>query len=151
MPTHGWCSLVVFIFSSHSPNFSHTSIQVLGSAIALNILFHCPLPLGVLLTGGDVLVLLAFRGRSAVALEAIVLVLVGLIFFALCFALGKARAPPAAVLRGLLPTSRLVTDPGCLFNGVAILGATVSAWRGSTLDFFVTFFSLGCTDNPRRS
>lgn len=99
--------------------------EVLGSAIALQILFRCPLPLGVLVTAGDVLVLLALQGRSALALEGLTLTLVAVIFLALCVALARAHAPAGAVLAGLVPSASLFSDAGKLYNSVAILGATV--------------------------
>ncbi len=99
--------------------------EVLGSALALNLLFNLPLWLGVLLTGLDTILVLSLKGRGFRQLEAIVLGLVGTIF--LCFAIEIAMLQPAiaSVMGGLVPDVRLARDPEAFYLAVGIVGATV--------------------------
>jgi len=99
--------------------------EVLGSALALKLLFGLPLWIGVLVTGCDTLIVLSLKGHGFRQLEAIVLGLVATI--AICFAIELlALAPdPVAVASGLLPSAQIVTDPQALYLAVGIIGATV--------------------------
>ena len=99
--------------------------EVIGSAIALNLLFHIPLLWGVLITTLDVLLLLLLQQRGFRYIEALVIVLVGTI--ATCFGLELIFSKPefAAVFSGFIPSPSVVTDPGKLFIAIGILGATV--------------------------
>jgi manganese transport protein len=99
--------------------------EVLGSALALKLLFNLPLWLGVLLTGLDTILVLSLKGRGFRQLEAIVLGLVGTIF--LCFAIEIALLQPAlaSVLGGLVPDIKLAHDPEAFYLAVGIVGATV--------------------------
>ncbi len=99
--------------------------EVIGSAIALNLLFGIPLPAGVCITAADVLLLLALQRFGFRLLEAIIVTLI--LTIAGCFAVELWMARPALgeVARGLVPTARIVTDPGMLYVAIGILGATV--------------------------
>jgi manganese transport protein len=99
--------------------------EVLGSALALNLLFHLPLWLGVLLTGLDTILVLSLKGRGFRQLEAIVLGLVGTIF--LCFLIQILMLQPAvaSVLGGLVPKLELARDPQAFYLAIGIVGATV--------------------------
>jgi manganese transport protein len=99
--------------------------EVIGSAIALNLLFHIPLIWGVLITTLDVLLLLLLQQKGFRYIEALVIVLIGTI--AACFGLELLFSRPdiAALLGGFIPSPSVVTDPGKLFIAVGILGATV--------------------------
>ncbi len=99
--------------------------EVIGSAIALNLLFHIPLLWGVLITTLDVLLLLLLQQKGFRYIEALVIVLIGTI--AACFGLELLFSRPdiPAVLHGFIPSPSVVTDPGKLFIAVGILGATV--------------------------
>ncbi|MBS1702039.1 MAG: Nramp family divalent metal transporter [Armatimonadetes bacterium] len=97
--------------------------EVIGSAVALNLLFHIPLELGVVITGFDVLLLLGFMKFGFRKVEAIVLTLVATIF--LCFLYEVVMSQPAwgQALRGtFIPT---VPDRDALLISLGILGATV--------------------------
>ena len=99
--------------------------EVIGSAIALNLLFHIPLLWGVLITTVDVLLLLLLQQKGFRYIEALVIVLIGTI--AACFGLELLFSRPDihAVILGFIPSPSVVTDPGKLFIAVGILGATV--------------------------
>src|SRR6184192_2260627 len=99
--------------------------EVLGSAVALKLLFGLPLLAGVLLTGLDVLLVLALQGRGFRLVEAFVVTLIGTI--AACFAYEIFFAHPlwheAAV--GFLPRAEILRNRGMLYIAIGILGATV--------------------------
>jgi manganese transport protein len=99
--------------------------EVIGSAIALNLLFGIPLVWGVCLTALDVLLILLLQHKGVRYLEALVITLVATI--GVCFAVELAMAQPALaeVARGLVPTARIVTNPAMLYIAIGILGATV--------------------------
>jgi manganese transport protein len=99
--------------------------EVLGAAIALNLLFGIPLVWGVVLTAFDVLLILLLQHKGFRWLEAFVITLIGTI--GVCFAVELVLAQPALaeVTRGLVPTTQIVTNPAMLYIAIGILGATV--------------------------
>ena len=99
--------------------------EVLGAAIALNLLFGIPLIWGVCITALDVLLILALQQKGFRWLEALVIVLLATV--GICFAIELAMAQPvlADVVRGLVPTTEIVSNPAMLYIAIGILGATV--------------------------
>jgi manganese transport protein len=99
--------------------------EVIGSAIALKLLFGLPLVVGVLLTALDVLVVLTLQRRGFRVLECIVGGLI--VMIGGCFAYELAVSHPSlqGILGGLLPKPEIVTDPRMLYIAIGILGATV--------------------------
>ena len=99
--------------------------EVLGTAIALKLLFGLPLVAGVLITGFDVLLILMLQHWGFRLLEAFIVTL--LVVIAGCFAYELAIAQPdvAAMARGLIPHREIVTNPAMLYIAIGILGATV--------------------------
>jgi manganese transport protein len=100
--------------------------EVIGSAIALQLLFHIPLFYGVLITGLDVLLILLLQRWGFRLVEALVIALIGTIFvlFAIQMVLSKPEYLPA--LHSLfVPSKSIITDPGMLFIAIGMLGATV--------------------------
>jgi manganese transport protein len=99
--------------------------EIIGSAIALNLLFHIPLLWGVCLTGLDVFLLLLLQDRGFRYIEALIITLIGLV--GVCFGLEILFSHPdlLGIARGFLPTARIFTDPGMLLIAIGILGATV--------------------------
>jgi len=96
--------------------------EVLGSAIALQILFGLPLAWGVLLTGLDTLLLLAFTRLGIRRLEAIVISLVATIGVAMVIEIFLARPDWGGLVRGFVPS---LPGASALFISIGILGATV--------------------------
>lgn len=99
--------------------------EVIGSAIALKLLFNIPIAVGVIVTSLDVLVVLYLQHKGFRRLEAIVIALVAIVGLAFLFELILSRPALAPVLLGFIPSSRIVTSPGMLYIAVGILGATV--------------------------
>jgi manganese transport protein len=99
--------------------------EVLGSAVALKLLFGLPLLAGVLLTGLDVLLVLALQGRGFRVLETLVITLIMTIGG--CFAYEIFFAQPLWIeaARGFLPTAQILKDREMLYLAIGILGATV--------------------------
>ncbi len=99
--------------------------EVIGSAIALNLLFGLPLVLGVMITALDVVAILFLQHKGFRALEAVVAALILTIGAGFAYELYASRPAPAAVLAGLLPRTEIVTNPAMLYLAIGILGATV--------------------------
>jgi manganese transport protein len=99
--------------------------EVIGSAIALNLLFHIPVAAGVLITGFDVLLLLALQHRGVRVLEALVITLIATVGLCFLFEIILARPDLGAVAKGFLPTRGIVFDHEMLYVAIGILGATV--------------------------
>ncbi|WP_250455202.1 Nramp family divalent metal transporter [Caballeronia sp. ATUFL_M2_KS44] len=99
--------------------------EVIGTAIALQLLFGIPLIAGALLTALDAFLLLLLVNKGFRLLEAFVISL--LIVIAVCFALQIVAASPpiAQVLRGFVPSPRIVANKEMLYVAIGILGATV--------------------------
>lgn len=99
--------------------------EVIGAAIALNLLFGIPLVWGVCITALDVLLILMLQNKGFRYFEALVIALIATI--GICFAIELFMAQPAMaeVMRGLVPTTEIVTNPLMLYIAIGILGATV--------------------------
>lgn len=99
--------------------------EVLGSAIALNLLFGLPLVYGVVLTALDVVIVLLLQSKGFRYLEAMVASLIFLI--GTCFVYEIAVSSPAIgpMISGLVPRTEIVTNPAMLYVAIGILGATV--------------------------
>jgi manganese transport protein len=99
--------------------------EVIGSAIALNLLFGIPLPLGIGITALDVLLVLYLQNKGFRLLEALIIALVGTIGFCFLFEILLSNPPVGEVLRGFIPTAQVVANPEMLYIALGILGATV--------------------------
>ncbi len=99
--------------------------EVIGTAIALQLLFGIPLVLGVCLTAFDVLLILFLHQRGFRQLEAFVVAL--LVVITGCFAMELLFSRPdvAAIAKGFVPTPEIATNPAMLYIAIGILGATV--------------------------
>ena len=99
--------------------------EVIGSAIALNLLFHIPLLLGVCLTALDVLAILYLQNKGFRYLEALVVALIGTI--GVCYLVEILLVKPNLVEigKGLIPTPELLTNHEMLYIAIGMLGATV--------------------------
>jgi manganese transport protein len=99
--------------------------EVVGSAIALQLLFGIPLVWGCVITAADVLVILYLQYKGFRRMEAIVVVLIATI--ALCFASELLFSKPnlSDVLAGFIPRAKILAHPGMLYVAIGIIGATV--------------------------
>ena len=99
--------------------------EVIGSAIALNLLFGLPMTWGVCLTSADVLLVLWLQSRQFRYVEALVVLLILGIAGSFAVELWLAKPDLSHVVRGLLPSAEIVRNPDMLYIAVGILGATV--------------------------
>ena len=121
--------------------------EVIGAAIGLNLLFHIPLLMGVLITSADTLLLLWFQSFGIRTIEAVVLALITVI--AACFAIEIFWARPAVgeLVTGLVP--RLNSDS--LYVAIAILGATVMPHNLYLHSALVQTRNIGQTEAAKRA
>ena len=99
--------------------------EVIGTAIALNLLFGIPIPWGVAATVLDVMIVLMLQHRGFRMLEALVIALVATVGICFLFMVLLSRPDYAAVARGFVPTAEIVSNPLMLYIAIGILGATV--------------------------
>jgi len=99
--------------------------EVIGAAIALNLLFGLPMIWGVCLTSADVLLVLWLQHQRFRYVEALVVLLIVGIAGSFAVELALAKPDLAGVLKGVIPSSGILRDPVMLYIAVSILGATV--------------------------
>lgn len=125
--------------------------EVIGTAIALKLLFGIPLLAGAIITVVDVLLVLVLMHRGFRRLEAFVIALLTVIF--VCFAVQMAMAAPPLrdVLAGFIPSARIVTSPEALYLAIGIVGATVMPHNLYLHSSIVQTRAYPRTDAGRRS
>src|ERR1044071_8703967 len=99
--------------------------EVVGSAIALNLLFKIPLLWGVCITALDVLIVMYLQNKGFRYIEALVVGLILVIGGCFLFEIIVSRPEVIAVLGGFVPKLEVVQNPKMLFLAIGILGATV--------------------------
>lgn len=99
--------------------------EIIGSAIALNLLFGIPLVWGVCLTALDVLAIMVLLKFNFRFLEAFVIALIFLIAGCFWFEILVSKPDFGEIWRGLLPKPEIVSNPDMLYLAIGIMGATV--------------------------
>jgi manganese transport protein len=99
--------------------------EVLGSAVALKLLFGVPLLAGVIITGLDVLIVLALQGRGFRLVEAFVITLIASIAACFAYEIFFARPLWLDATWGFLPRAEILRNREMLYIAIGILGATV--------------------------
>ncbi len=99
--------------------------EIIGTAIALNLLFDIPLTVGVVLTVADVLLILMLQTRGFRYMEVLIVSLMLVIGGCLAYEVLLSHPVWAQVAAGFAPSSEIVTNPKMLFIAIGILGATV--------------------------
>ncbi len=124
--------------------------EVLGSAVALKLLFGLPLLAGVLLTSLDVLVVLALQGRGFRLIEAFVVTLI--LMIAACFAYEIFFSRPLwlEAAHGFIPRLDLLRNKEMLYIGIGIIGATVMPHNLYLHSSIVQTRAFGQTNPERR-
>src|SRR6202035_4903660 len=125
--------------------------EVLGSAVALKLLFGLPLLAGVVITGLDVLIVLALQGRGFRLIEAFVITLIATI--AACFAYEIFFAQPLwrEAAQGLIPHSEIFRNREMLYIAISILGATVMPHNLYLHSSIVQTRAFGISPGDRRA
>jgi NRAMP (natural resistance-associated macrophage protein) metal ion transporters len=99
--------------------------EVIGSAIALNLLFGIPVAVGVMITTLDVLIVLFLQHKGFRLLEALVITLIATVGLCFLFELVVSNPDWGGVVAGFVPSPEIVHNPGMLYISLGILGATV--------------------------
>ena len=99
--------------------------EVLGSAVALKLLFGVPLLFGVMLTAFDVLLVLALQGRGFRLVEAFVVALIGSIGVCFAYEIFFARPLWLEAVHGFVPSAEILHHKEMLYIAIGIIGATV--------------------------
>lgn len=99
--------------------------EVIGSAIALNLLFGIPLSVGVVITVIDVFLILFLQSRGFRYIESLVGGLIFIIFAAFFYEIVLSKPEILPMLEGLIPKKEIMTNPSMLYIAIGILGATV--------------------------
>jgi manganese transport protein len=99
--------------------------EIIGSAIALNLLFGIPLLAGVCITGLDVLIVLFLQNKGFRYIEALVIALIFVIGGCFAWELVVSHPDLLGIAKGFVPSAKIITDPGMLYIAIGILGATV--------------------------
>ncbi len=99
--------------------------EVIGSAIALNLLFGIPMPLGICITALDVFLVLFLQNKGFRLLEALVIALVATVGAAFLFEILLSQPDLGDVMRGFIPRREVFSNSSMLYIAIGILGATV--------------------------
>ncbi|WP_373533893.1 Nramp family divalent metal transporter [Microcoleus sp.] len=99
--------------------------ELVGSAIALQLLFNIPLAVGVCITALDVMMVLFLQGKGFRYVEALVITIMTIIGSCFIIELIVARPEWGAVFQGFIPQPEVVQNPTALYIAIGILGATV--------------------------
>lgn len=99
--------------------------EVLGSAVALKLLFGVPMLFGVVITAFDVLLVLALQGRGFRLIEAFVVALIGTIGVCFAYEIFFARPLWLEAAQGFVPRLEILRNKEMLYIAIGILGATV--------------------------
>lgn len=99
--------------------------EIIGTAIALNLLFGIPLTWGVMITVADVLLILMLQARGFRYMEALIVSLMLVIGCCFIYLVITSNPEWAKVAAGFVPSPEIVTNPAMLFIAIGILGATV--------------------------
>ena len=86
--------------------------EIIGSAIALNLLFGIPLLAGVCITALDVLIVLFLQNKGFRYIEALVITLIAVIGGCFAWELVASRPDLLGIAKGFVPSTQIVTDPG---------------------------------------
>ncbi|MDF2816229.1 MAG: manganese transporter [Stenotrophomonas rhizophila] len=125
--------------------------EVIGTAIALKLLFGLPLMMGAIITAVDVVLVLWLMHRGFRALEAFVIALLLVIFACFAVQIALAAPPLQAVLGGFIPHAEVVTNPHALYLAIGIIGATVMPHNLYLHSSIVQTRAYPRTDSGRRS
>jgi metal iron transporter len=125
-----WLNLILYLLCE-AAIVSCDLAEVIGSAIAFNLLFGLALPIGVAITAADVIIILLFYKEDTKSMrivrifEGFVMMLVTTVGICFIIELVYSRPVGVDVLKGYVPTKELFTDPAMLYIAISIIGATV--------------------------
>lgn len=124
--------------------------EVLGSAVAIKLLFGIPILAGVAITIADVLLILLLQGKGFRLVEALVVALVLTIGGCFGFLLAKSGFNVQSALQGFVPTWSILKNPEALYISIGIMGATVMPHNLYLHSSVVQTRSFGATKPEKR-
>ncbi|KAJ3273300.1 hypothetical protein HK104_004303 [Borealophlyctis nickersoniae] len=120
-----WVNIPLYLFAEVAIAACDLA-EIIGAAIALNLLFNLPLPWGVGLTVLDVLIILmGFGAKRLRYFEIFIFMLIASVGICFCILLSKVQPEWGDVFLGYVPSSQIFSDPKALFVLMGIVGATV--------------------------
>ena len=125
--------------------------EVIGTAIALNLLFGIPLSWGVGITALDVLIVLYLQNKGFRLLEALVVALVATVGACFLFEIIRAKPDVGGIARGFIPDPEILRNPAMLYVAIGILGATVMPHNLYLHSSIVQTRKYGDSDEDRAS
>jgi manganese transport protein len=99
--------------------------EIIGAAIAMNLLFGLPLHWGVFITALDVMLVLYLQNKGFRLLEALVIALIVTIGACFLFEIVLSRPDMGGIAKGFVPSAEILSNPTMLYIAIGILGATV--------------------------
>lgn len=99
--------------------------EIIGSAIAIKLLFNIPLIVGIVITTADVLILLLLMKLGFRKIEAIVATLVGVILLVFAYEVLLSNPSISGIMNGYIPSDKIITNHSMLYLSLGIIGATV--------------------------
>jgi manganese transport protein len=99
--------------------------EIIGSAIALNLLFNIPLLYGVCITGFDVLMIMYIQKFSFRYIEAVIITLMCIITGCFLYEIAISNPSVSEIIKGLIPQKEILLNSEMLYVGIGIIGATV--------------------------
>ena len=99
--------------------------EIIGAAIAMNLLFGIPLTWGVIITALDVMLILYLQNKGFRLLEALVIALIATIGVCFLFEIVLSKPDMLGIAKGFIPSPEIITNPAMLYIAMGILGATV--------------------------
>ncbi len=124
--------------------------EVIGSAIAFNLLFGIPIVIGTIITASDVVIILFLQHRGFRYIEAMVGALIFVIFACFAYELIVSQPPLSAMLVGLIPSPEIVFNPSALYIAIGILGATVMPHNLYLHSSIVQTRAIGASEKGKR-
>ncbi len=124
--------------------------ELIGSAVALDLLFGIPLIWGMVLTTADVLLILALQRYGFRLVEALVIAMIVVVGACLGIEVWLSRPDLAALGAGFVPDGKILGDPAMLYVAVGILGATVMPHNLYLHSAVVQTRRFATTDDGRR-
>lgn len=122
--TSRWVGLILWIITELAIMATDMA-EIIGSGIALKLLFGFPLIVGITITAFDVLLLLFLMKLGFRKIEAIVATLVAVILLVFAYEVFLAKPDMVGIIDGYLPRMEILTNHPMLYWALGIVGATV--------------------------
>ncbi|WP_185866272.1 Nramp family divalent metal transporter [Blattabacterium cuenoti] len=99
--------------------------EIIGSVLALKLLFGIPITWGVLITAIDILIILFFQYKGFRYIESVVAALIFTILVCFSFEIISSKPEIFSILKGIIPNPEIIKNSQSFYISIGILGATV--------------------------